>query len=146
MNHREEKALLEMKIKELQKQLKDKNKEIKKKDKVITTITEDNLVMSKALRSTDEKLRVQLFLKFGSKSEKFRKLFNIPDSYTELLYKDKEDLTEEEVEILEQGKAIADKIEQEELALLNKTQGRRNRNPKNRKRGNSNGKIGRAHV
>ena len=144
MNVKENEALLQMRINELEKQLKEKNQEIVKKDseniklqEKVTTLSEDNLIMTRTIRSIDEKLRLSLFARFGSKSEKYRKLFNIPKTYFDLLDSNKTDYTEEELKVLEQGKKVIEKLKEDEDSEIIKN---RNRNPKNRKRGNSNGK------
>jgi transposase len=144
MNTKENEALLQMRINELEKQLKEKDKVIAKKDDEnsklkdkVNTLSEDNLVMKRTIRSVDEKLRLSLFARFGSKSEKYRKLFNIPKTYFDLLDSNKSDYTKEELKVLDEGKKVIEKLkEDEDKTLINK----RNRNPKKRKRGNSNGK------
>jgi len=93
--------------------------------------------MARPIRSVDEKLRLSLFARFGSKSEKYRKLFNIPKTYFDLLDSNKTDYTEEELNVIEQGKKVIAKLKEvENNEVINK----RNRNPNNRKLGNSNDK------
>jgi len=140
MNMKENNMILQMRVNELEKEALKLKKDISVLTNDNETLKADNLVITKALRSTEERLRIELFVKFGSKSEKYRKLFKIPEAYYSLDDL-KENLSEEEKTILSDGEKVVKRIKEEEdskvLALVKKP---RNRNPKSRKRGNSNGK------
>ena len=85
------------------------------------------------MRSGEEKLRLNLFLRFGSSSEKYRKLFNIP---VNLLAKEEEgSLTEEERNIIAKAKEAISKGDDE-----GSSKSSRNRNPATRVRGNGCGR------
>ncbi len=87
-------------------------------------------VLTKAVRCGKEKLRLELFLKFGSASEKYRKLFNIPVG---LLERDEDELSDEEKKLLEAAKtAVKDSKK--------KISTRRNRHPEYRKPGTGGGR------
>jgi len=57
-------------------------------------------MLTRTISSVYEKLRLSLFVRLDSKSEKYRKLFNIPKTYFDLLDFNKDDYTPEELKIL----------------------------------------------
>jgi transposase len=108
-------------------------------------------MISDSLKSLNENHRIALFLKFGSQSEKYRRVFNIPPSF--VFEKSASDLTAAEKNMLHEAEAAAKKIMDEddkdsendfrkmENAKRNhNTKNKRDRNPEKRKRGTSNGK------
>ena len=118
--------------------------EIKKYNEEIKIITE-------SLKSLDEKNRMLLFLKFGSQSEKYRRIFNIPSE--SVFEKSENDLTDKEKEDLNKAKDIARKIMKEDDESCNNdfsdletrkknsnSINKRNRHPSKRVAGKSNGK------
>ncbi len=124
MTDKEQIALLKMQVSELKKEKARSEKELKAANAQVAELTEDVEVLTRVVRSGKEKLRLELFLKFGSSSEKYRKLFNIP---VELLEKPESELNDEERQIVEEAKQAVDQ-EQEPPRM-------RNRHPKHRKPG-----------
>lgn len=146
MTNEEELTRLRMRVTELEKANAKERKKIEALDKKIGSLVKENAelsedvqVLSRAVRAGEEKLRLSLFLRFGSSSEKYRKLFNIP---VELLCKEEEgSLSEEEKKILAQAKqAIEQQCAKNETGSQ-ETVGR-NRNPESRRRGNGCGRQG----
>jgi transposase len=136
MNPEEELIQLRMRVTELEKANDKKNKKINALERENTELNEDVQVLSRAVRSSEEKLRLNLFLRFGSSSEKYRKLFNIP---VNLLAKEQEgSLTEEEKKILAKAQEAIDQTDDERTGKDSKSS--RNRNPANRVRGNGCGR------
>lgn len=106
MTDKEQIALLKMQNAELKKENTRYEKELNAANKQVSDLKEDVEVLTRAVRSGKENLRVELFLKFGSSSEKYRKLFNIP---VELLDKNEEELSDEDKKILQEAKAALKK-------------------------------------
>jgi transposase len=137
MTNEEEITRLRMRVTELEKQNKKNQRQIASLTQKNSDLEEDVQVLSRAVRAGEEKLRLSLFLRFGSSSEKYRKLFNIP---VELLSKEEEgSLSEEERKVLDQAKAL---VEQQtaKAAAVSQKKGSRDRNPESRKRGNGCGR------
>lgn len=111
-----------MQIAELKKENSRYEKKLNAAHEQVSELTEDVEVLTRAVRSGKEKLRLELFLKFGSSSEKYRKLFNIP---AELLDKQKDELSNDEKQILEEAKAAVEDTKEPAK--------KRNRHPKNRR-------------
>lgn len=132
MSKEEEITRLKMRVTELEKQKAKDEKAFRKLTEENATLKEDVEVLTRVVRSGEEKLRLELFLKFGSSSEKYRKMFNIP---AELLLKAQEgNLSAEEEKIIEEAK---DRLKQaEQKAAGDKPKASRNRNPEHRNRGN----------
>ena len=124
MTDQEQIALLKMQNTELKKENTRYEKKLKTAHDQVAELQEDVEVLTRAVRSGKEKLRLELFLKFGSSSEKYRKLFNIP---VELLDKKEEELSDEEKKILEEAKAALKKGAEQSPKKP------RNRHPKHRK-------------
>lgn len=131
MTDKEQIALLKMKNAELEKENARYKKELKAAKDRTEELEKDVEVLTKAVRSGKEKLRLELFLKFGSASEKYRKLFNIP---RELLQKDEDDLSDEEKKLLETAKEVLQENSEK------KSPKRRNRHPKHRRPGTGGGR------
>ncbi|MDD3930215.1 MAG: IS66 family transposase zinc-finger binding domain-containing protein, partial [Sphaerochaeta sp.] len=144
MTNEEEITRLRMRVTELEKANEKERKKIDAFDRKISALQKENAelsedvqVLSRAVRAGEEKLRLSLFLRFGSSSEKYRKLFNIP---VELLSKEEEgSLSEEEKEILAQAKQAVEQQSGKSEAGSQKIAGR-NRNPESRVRGNGCGR------
>ncbi len=135
MNNQEELIRLRMRVTELEKENKQYVKENSKLTEENDILKEDVEVLTRVVRSGKEKLRLELFLRFGSSSEKYRKLFNIP---IELLNKDEEELSPEEQQTIEDAKKLVD--ESKSANTTSDKKARRNRNPAHRKRGNGCGR------
>ncbi|MFA6682149.1 MAG: IS66 family transposase [Sphaerochaeta sp.] len=136
MTNEEEIIRLQMRVAELQKENDKRDGQIQKLLKKNATLEEDVKVLTRVVRSGEEKLRLELFLRFGSSSEKYRRIFNIP---VELLQKEQEnELSDEEKKILEKAKEALEQAEKE--VSDNKAKGSRNRNPPDRVRGNGCGR------
>jgi len=136
MNSNEEELIrLRMRVTELEKENRKNTALIHKLTEENDTLAEDNEVLTRAVRSGKEKLRLELFLKFGSSSEKYRKLFNIP---IELLNKDEEEISPEEQQTIDDVKKLVDEAKAASTTTDKKE--RRNRNPEHRKRGNGCGR------
>jgi transposase len=131
MTDKEQIALLKMKNAELAKENTRFKKELKVAKDQAAELKEDVEVLTKAVRSGEEKLRLEMFLKFGSSSEKYRKLFNIP---AELLEKNEDELTDEEKELLKAAKDVLKNHTDK------KTSQRRDRHPKHRNPGKGGGR------
>jgi len=129
MTDKEQIALLKMQKTELEKENAQYKKELKAANEQVAELTEDNEVLTRAVRSGKEKLRLEMFLKFGSSSEKYRKLFNIP---AELLNKQEDELSDAEKSVLKEAKAAL-KDEKEPPK-------KRNRHPKHRNPGTGGGR------
>lgn len=128
---------LRRRVTELEKQNEKDKRRIVSLTQKNSNLEEDVQVLSRAVRAGEEKLRLSLFLRFGSSSEKYRKLFNIP---VELLSKEEEgSLSEEERKVLDQAKALVEQQTAKADAVSQK-KGSRNRNPESRKRGNGCGR------
>ena len=123
MTDKEQIALLKIKNAELEKENARYKEELKVAKDRTGELQEDVEVLTRAVRSGKEKLRLELFLKFGSANEKYRKLFNIP---VELLNKKEEELSDEEKKILEEAKAALKKGAEQSPKKP------RNRHPKHR--------------
>lgn len=136
MSKEEEITRLKMRVTELEKQKAKDEKAFRKLTEENATLKEDVEVLTRVVRSGEEKLRLELFLKFGSSSEKYRKMFNIP---AELLLKAQEgNLSAEEEKVIEEAK---DRLKQaEQKAAGDKPKASRNRNPEHRNRGNGGGR------
>ena len=136
MNPEEELIQLRMRVAELEKANDKKDKKINTLKRENTELNENVQVLSRAVRSGEEKLRLNLFIRFGSSSEKYRKLFNIP---LNLLAKEEEgSLTEEEKKILAKAQQAIDQSDDEGADKGSKSS--RNRNPASRVRGNGCGR------
>jgi len=133
---KEEHIRLKMRIAELEKahsKLFNENNKIAEENNILK---EDVKVLTRAVRSGKEKLRLELFLKFGSSSEKYRKLFNIP---VELLDKPEDELTPDEQQIMKDAKKLVEQQSNTTDTDSSKKE-RRNRNPEHRIRGNGCGR------
>jgi len=135
MNTQEELTRLRMRVAELEKENRKNAALIHKLTEENDTLCEDNEVLTRAIRSGKEKLRLELFLRFGSSSEKYRKLFNIP---VELLNKNEEALSPEEQKTLAEVQTAIDEFKSTSATTDKKE--RRNRNPAHRTRGNGCGR------
>ena len=133
---KEELTILKMRIDELEKENNTLSNENNKLNKEKETLSEDVEVLTRAVRSGKEKLRLELFLRFGSSSEKYRDIFNIP---VELLDKPEEELTPEEKQVVENAKKLVEQQANTTDADSSKKE-RRNRNPEHRVRGNGCGR------
>ncbi|MCF7942575.1 MAG: IS66 family transposase, partial [Spirochaetia bacterium] len=133
MTEKEQIALLKMQNAELKKEKDRFEKELKTVKERADGLEEDLEVLSRAVRSGKEKLRLELFLKFGSSSEKYRKLFNIP---VELLQANESELSDEEKQLLEQAKTAVEGAQESD----EKPKSSRNRHPKGRKRSTGGGR------
>ncbi len=122
-----------MRVTELEKKDRQYEAKIDEITKENTILKEEVEVLTCAVRSGTEKLRLELFLRFGSSSEKYRDIFNIS---VELL--EKEELTLEEQETLAAAKNVLDESAHTSTDLNKKE--RRNRNPEHRKKGNGCGR------
>jgi len=136
MTNEEKIIRLELRVAELEKGKDKQDSRIQKLTEEKADLKEDVEVLTRVVRSGEEKLRLELYLRFGSSSEKYRRMFNIPAG---LLQKgQEEELSEGEKKILEEAKqtlALAEK----EIAG-SKAKGSRNRNPPDRDRGNGCGR------
>jgi len=133
---KEEHIRLKMRIAELEKannKLFNENNKLNKEKEILS---EDVEVLTRAVRSGKEKLRLELFLRFGSSSEKYRKLFNIP---VELLDKPEDELTPDEQQIIEDAKKLVEQ-QSNTTDIDSSKKERRNRNPEHRIRGNGCGR------
>lgn len=136
MNQEEELIQLRMRVAELEKANDKKDNKINALERENTELNEDVQVLSRAVRSGGAKLRLNLFHRFGSSSEKYRKLFNIP---VNLLAKEEEgSLTEEEKKILAKAQQAIEQADDERVGKGSKSS--RNRNPASRVRGNGCGR------
>jgi len=143
MNQQEEITQLRMRVVELEKANEKEKKKIGTLERENSSLTQKNAelnedvqVLSRAVRAGEEKLRLSLFLRFGSSSEKYRKLFNIPAN---LLVKEQEgSLGEDEKNILAKAQEAIDNVDDEGAGQGSKSS--RNRNPINRVRGNGCGR------
>lgn len=143
MTNEEKIIRLELRVAELEKDKIRLEKENDKRDGRIQKLLEDKAVLkedvqvlTRVVRSGKEKLRLELYLRFGGSSERYRKMFNIP---VELLLKEQEgELTDEEKAILEKAKEELEQAKNEIAA--SKGKGSRNRNPPSRVRGNGCGR------
>ena len=136
MSKDEEITRLQMRVAELEKEKKKDKREKSALSEKIVTLEEDIEVLSRAVRSGKQKLRLELFFRFGSSSERYRKYFNIP---VELLRKEEEEsLSDEEKKVLDKAK---EEFEQSSGADADTgIKSSRNRNPEHRKRGNGCGR------
>jgi len=137
MNSNEEELIrLRMRVTELEKKDRQSETLIHKITLENEELKEENVVLTYAVRSGKEKLRLELFLKFGGSSEKYRKIFNIP---VELLDKPEDELTPDEQRIIEDAKKL---VEQQSITTDtdSRKKERRNRNPQHRVRGNGCGR------
>lgn len=130
MTLKEQIALLKIENAELQKEKARYEKDLQAAIKRTAELEEDLEVLSRAIRSGKEKLRLELFLKFGSASEKYRKLFNIP---VELLDANEDELSDQEKQLLEEAKAAVEENRQQSVNS-------RNRHPKHRRRSTGGGR------
>lgn len=136
MTNEEEITLLRMRVAELEKENERNGKKIGTLEQKNAEMEEDVQVLSRAVRAGEEKLRLSLFLRFGSSSEKYRKLFNIP---VQLLGKEEEgSLSEDEKKLLAEAKRAIEQSGKKDAEQ--KKQGSRNRNPESRVRGNGCGR------
>jgi transposase len=133
---KEEHIRLKMRIAELEKINRKSEATIHKLTEEKDMLKEDVEVLTRVVRSGKEKLRLELFLRFGSSSEKYRKLFNIP---VDLLNKPEEELTPDEQQIIEDAKKLVEQQSDTTDADSSKKE-RRNRNPEHRIRGNGCGR------
>jgi len=78
MTTQEELSRLRMRVAELEKEKEKDKKKIGALEQKNVALEEDVQVLTRVVRSGKEKLRLELFLRFGSSSEKYRKMFNIP--------------------------------------------------------------------
>lgn len=144
MTIQEELIQLRMRVAELEKE---KPKARKRFDKIkkentelklqIAELKEDLQVLTRVVRSGKERHRLELFLKYGGSSEKYRKIFNIP---AELLAKEQEGrLNEEEKALLEEAKTVLGQAASGAPGT-DAEPATRNRNPDSRERGNGCGR------
>jgi len=90
-----------MRVAELEKEKKKDKREKSTLLEKIVTLEEDIEVLSRAVRSSEQKLCLELFVRFGSSSERYRKYFNISE---ELIRKaEEEQLSDEEQKIIDNG-------------------------------------------
>ena len=136
MTNEEEITRLRMRVAELEKEKEKDRKKIGSLSQKNADLEEDVQVLSRAVRAGEEKLRLSLFLRFGSSSEKYRKLFNIP---VQLLGKEEEgSLTEDEKKLLAEAKQAIEQSSKKDAGQEKK--GSRDRNPESRVRGNGCGR------
>jgi len=143
MTNEEEITRLRMRVAELEKENEKEKRKIGALEQEIGALSQKNAemeedvqVLSRAVRAGEEKLRLSLFLRFGSCSEKYRKLFNIP---VQLLGKEEEgSLTEDEKKLLAEAKHAIERSGKKHAGQEKK--GSRNRNPESRVRGNGCGR------
>jgi transposase len=136
MMDKEEITRLRMRVSELEKENEKAKKKIGALEQKNADLEEDVQVLTRAVRAGEEKLRLDLFLRFGSSSEKYRRLFNIP---AELLGKEDElSLSDDEKNILAQAKQALEQSGGKDQQPEKK--GSRNRNPESRVRGNGCGR------
>jgi transposase len=137
MNSNEEELIrLRMRVTELEKINKKSEATIHDLTEEKDILKEDVEILTRVVRSGKEKLRLELFLKFGCSSEKYRKIFNIP---VELLGIPEENLTPEEKQTIEEAKKLVEQQSDTTDADSSKKE-RRNRNPEHRIRGNGCGR------
>lgn len=135
MSKDEEIIRLQMRVAELEKEKKKDKREKSTLLEKIVTLEEDIEVLSRAVRSSEQKLRLELFVRFGSSSERYRKYFNISE---ELIRKaEEEQLSDEEQKIIDNAKEL---VESDKKLEASNKKGSRNRNPEHRTRGNGCGR------
>ena len=136
MTNEEEITRLRMRVAELEKEKEKDKKKIGGLERKNAGLEEDVQVLSRAVRAGEEKLRLSLFLRFGSSSEKYRRLFNIP---AELLgTEDEPPLSDAEKKaVAEAGQALEQSGGKDPQP---EKKGSRNRNPESRVRGNGCGR------
>lgn len=136
MTDKEKIIRLELRVAELEKGKYKQDSQIQKLTEEKADLKEDVQALTRVVRSGGEKLRLELYLRFGSSSEKYRRIFNIPAG---LLQKGQEgELSEGEKKTLEEAKRTLALAEKEVAG--NKAKGSRNRNPQDRVRGNGCGR------
>ncbi|MBI9096663.1 MAG: IS66 family transposase [Sphaerochaeta sp.] len=136
MTSEEEIIRLRMRVTELEKEKEKDKRKLSILSEKNATLKEDVKVLSCAVRSGEEKLRLSLFIRFGRSSEKYRIIFNVSE---ELLRKAEEgSLSEEEKNTLAKAKDALEQTGGKDAKPGEK--GTRNRNPESRVRGNGCGR------